>query len=157
MSAPSGPLHELFLRAWTTPGLAEGVARDPRPYLAEAGLAVGEDVALAAFGWREEAEHLCWSCQLAVPGVYATLGPHRARAPRSPLDAIFSLEAPPIDPRAALDALGLSVAANVRVSIIEGDAARLELQLCEAHHACLCATPELEAIVFATWPGQRAQ
>jgi hypothetical protein len=152
MAAPSGPLHALFLRAWTTPGFAESMVPDPRPKLAEAGLTLSDDVTLAVFGWREEVEHLCWSCQLAVPGVYATLGARRTKEPLGPLDAIFSRTSAPRDAREALDALGLSVAANVRVSITTGTVARLELQLCEAHHACLCSTPELEPIVFANWP-----
>jgi len=153
VAAPSGPLQALFLRAWTTPGFAEALAGNPRPALADAGLALGQDVAVTAFGWRADVAHLCWTCQLAIPGVYATLGPRHERTALSALDAIFSCASAPSNARAMLESLGLPVSANVRVSITEGHVAHLELQLCEAHHACLCATPELEPIVFATWPG----
>jgi hypothetical protein len=145
-----GPLHALFLRAWTTPGFADEVAAAPHALLAAAGLAVGDDVEVIAFGWREETEHLCWTCQLAVPGLYATLGPGRA-ARASALDALFTDARVPADGRAHLAALGIPVMRNVRVVLREGPRAHLELQLCEAHHACLCEAPELEPIVFAAW------
>jgi hypothetical protein len=44
--------------------------------------------------------------------------------------------------------LDLPLTANVRVKIAAKNTSTLELQLCEARHACVCATPELEPIVF---------
>jgi hypothetical protein len=155
------PLQDLFLRAWTTTGFADSVAASPHAKLAENGLAVARNVSVTAFGWREATRHLCPTCQLAIPGVSASVRTlRRTRASLSPLDALFAratshaITRVSKKPYEALSELGLAVTANVRVKIRATSAARssLELQLCEAYHACLCKTPELEPLVFRNWP-----
>ena len=143
--------------AWTTTGFASEVAASPHAMLAKNDLAVAESVVVRAFGFRSAARHLCPTCQLAIPGIYVALKRMRRRDPLSPLDSLFAhasglTSRALAKPHGVLAELGLAVSANVRAKIRLAPTSSLELQLCEAYHACLCATPELQPIVFRNWP-----
>jgi len=152
----TSPLQALFTAAWTTWGLGDAIAIDPRRALEERGLAVAPTVAVDAYANEapppDDAPY-CPDCQLNVQRLDVVRG-RSAAPPRSALEEWLAVSDGDEDEaavRASLTRHGLALTENIVVSVVEDRAAPslIALTLGEAGHVCCCEDPELWGAIDA--------